>query len=130
MKTLKERIKELAEELVAKDLQVYYSDKSDTYLFVTNGKVVCCVYGDYLYGIAVSMEIIPSRTNGSAARIFDPEDCPTAAMIATAIEDLSDTTLAKLRKYNSLVTPIEGRLFYKDAEEWKSRYWTKLIEFK
>ena len=55
----------------------------------------------------------------------------TAETIAEAAEYLSDTTIAKLHKYNQLVEPLKDRqLFYKDANEWRDQYWAKLIEFK
>lgn len=132
MKAFKDTLRELATELVAHGLKVFYSEYSDTYLFTTNGKVVLCVYEDMLGGgIAVSLVLIPSHKNGSSARIIEPDQNPTAETIAEAAEYLSDTTIAKLHKYNQLVEPLKDRqLFYKDANEWRDQYWAKLIEFK
>ena len=133
---LTERLQKITDELIAKKMgiKVYASNRettpTDTYMFVTNGKVVLYIQDDGgFFGISVTLEYSPDRDNGAGCRI-DEEDALNVESIITAdkivkyLEEFSNNmTLKTIRKYNKFIKPCVS--FYEDADEWYESLWRK-----
>lgn len=96
-------------------------ERTDTYLFVTNGTCVLYVQQDLFEYIDVSYLYVPSKRNGTGCRVLSTVE--DINQIVKLIDELSTPTIEKL---NNLGCSIIGKVqFFKNFNEWFEQYYDK-----